>query len=409
MIASLALLLALQHVVPVAAAAPGTTPITTALASAASGDTLLIPAGEYREPTIVVTRPVTLIGQSGTILDGEGLHEILVVTANGVTVRGITFRHTGFSYSEDRAALRMAGASDCTILDNRFEDTFFAIYLAGAAHCLVADNAVIGAGRGSEVGTGSGIHLWSSRDVVVRHNIITGHRDGIYLEFSHHTTVADNLSENNARYGLHFMYSDSSEYRRNRFIGNGSGVAVMYTRVVVMRDNLFAEARGGTAYGLLLKEIRDARLTGNTFRNNTTALLADGADGIEAVGNHFDNNGWAIRLLGSTAVGRFEGNLFAGNSFDVAVTGDGGQVRFDGNWWDSYRGWDLDRDGVGDVAYHPVRLFALLVEHAPPVLLLQRALFVRLLDAAERVLPVLTPRAVADRRPMMHPPIGMRP
>lgn len=409
MMVPLALLLTMQHVVPVATAAPGTTPIAAALASAAAGDTLLIPAGEYREPTILVTKAVTLIGSPGTVLDGEGQHEILVVRADGVTIRGITFRHTGSSFSVDRAALRVADASDCAVLGNRFEDTFFGIYLANAARCLVADNTVVGSGRRDEISTGSGIHLWSSRDVVVRHNSITGHRDGIYLEFSHQSTVRENVSEHNTRYGLHFMYSDSSEYQGNTFSNNGSGVAVMYTRAITMQNNLFAGARGGNAYGLLLKEIRDAHLTGNVFRDNTTALLADGADGLEAVGNRFEGNGWAVRLFGSTAVGRFEGNIFGGNSFDVAVNGNGGQVRFDGNWWDSYRGWDLDRDGVGDVAHHPVRLFALLVEHAPPVLLLQRSLFVRLLDAAERALPVLTPSAVADRRPMMHAPMGTLP
>ena len=45
----------------------------------------------------------------------------------------------------------------------------------------------------------------------------------------------------------------------------------------------------------------------------------------------------------------------------------------------------------------------LLVERAEPALLLQRSLFVRMLDAAERVLPVLTPPDVMDAQPLMHP------
>ena len=64
---------------------------------------------------------------------------------------------------------------------------------------------------------------------------------------------------------------------------------------------------------------------------------------------------------------------------------------FTGNWWDHYRGYDLDRDGVGDVPYPPVRLFALVVEQSEPSLILLRSPFVDLLDAAERVMPVLTP------------------
>ena len=77
---------------------------------------------------------------------------------------------------------------------------------------------------------------------------------------------------------------------------------------------------------------------------------------------------------------------------------------FDGNRWDEYHGYDLNRDGVGDTPFHPVRLFAYVVEQHPAALLLLRAPLVAILDAAERVLPVLTPEALVDRRPLMRPP-----
>jgi nitrous oxidase accessory protein len=78
--------------------------------------------------------------------------------------------------------------------------------------------------------------------------------------------------------------------------------------------------------------------------------------------------------------------------------------RFDGNYWDQYRGYDLDRDGVGDIPFRPVRLFSLLVEQNDPALILLRSPFVDLLDVAERVFPVLTPAALADGRPLMAAP-----
>jgi len=184
-------------------------------------------------------------------------------------------------------------------------------------------------------------------------------------------------------------------------------VAVMYTNSVTMTENVFASNRGAAAYGLLLKEIQDARLVGNTFRGNTVGLLADGADRAVVTGNQFNDNGWALRMLSSTISGRVTGNTFRRNSFDVAVNGNGNTAVFSGNWWDAYHGWDLDHDGVGDVPYHPVRLFALLVERAQPALLLQRSLFVKMLDAAERALPVLTPTSVSDAQPLMHPPAGV--
>jgi nitrous oxidase accessory protein len=77
---------------------------------------------------------------------------------------------------------------------------------------------------------------------------------------------------------------------------------------------------------------------------------------------------------------------------------------FDGNWWDRYRGYDLDRDGRGDVPFRPVRLFSLIMEQYEPSVILLRSAFVDMLDAAERLLPVLTPQGLVDSRPLMARP-----
>jgi nitrous oxidase accessory protein len=75
-----------------------------------------------------------------------------------------------------------------------------------------------------------------------------------------------------------------------------------------------------------------------------------------------------------------------------------------GNWWDRYQGYDLNRDGLGDVAFRPVRLFSLLVASYPPSVILMRSTFVDLLDTAERTLPILTPETLVDASPLMRIP-----
>lgn len=392
------------------ASAPGVAQptITAALARAVPGDTVRVPAGVWREPTLRVRVPLVLLGARGAILDGEGQRELVVLEAPGVTVQGFTFRNTGRAYHEDRAAVHVNEVGDCVVRGNRFEATFFAIYLQRTTGCTVADNVIIGIPEG-EAATGNAIHSWGSSDLAVRNNRIRGHRDGIYLEFTRHAEVRGNASERNLRYGLHFMYADSSTYADNAFVANGSGVAVMYSKVVAMHGNRFEHNRGATAYGLLLKEIADVTLRGNRFTDNTTGLLADGAERVAVEDNTFEANGWGVRLLGSTTGGHFTGNRFRGNSFDVATNGRTTSATFAANWWDGYRGYDLDRDGTGDVPHHPVRLFALMVERSEPAMLLQRSFFTRVLDAAERVLPVLTPKDVVDATPRMRPtPGGVR-
>jgi nitrous oxidase accessory protein len=143
------------------------------------------------------------------------------------------------------------------------------------------------------------------------------------------------------------------------------------------------------------------RVERNVFAGNTTGLFADGATRLRATGNEFTDNGWALRLDANAEESRVSGNDFVGNSFDVATNGRRGTTVFDGNYYDDYRGYDLDRDGYGDVPHRPVRLFSVVVEGNEPALILQRSFFVGLLDASERLLPALTPETLVDARPSM--------
>ena len=367
---------------------------------APAGGRVVVTAGVYREPTVVVDRPLTIEGRGTPTLDGEGARELLRVEADDVTVRGLRFANVGRSYTEDRAAVRVVRAARCVIADNRFDDAFYGVYLAEVDGCRVERNRLAGRAT-SEAASGNGIHLWSSRGIVVADNAIAGHRDGIYFEFARDSRVERNASEGNLRYGLHFMYSDSCRYVGNAFRRNGSGVAVMYTKHVEMRDNRFEDNVGAATYGLLLKEIADPVLVGNVFARNTVGLMADGTTRLVAERNRFAANGWAVRLQANAQDARFAANDFAGNTFDVATNGRDAAAAFAGNWFDGYRGYDLDRDGRGDVPHRPVRLFSLLVANYEPSAVLLRSFFADLLDGAERVVPALTPESVVDAHPSM--------
>ena len=376
--------------------------LTAALARARAGDRIVVRAGRYFEPTIeVAVAGITIEGEPGAILDGRDAKDVLLVTADSVTVKGLTIEHVATSYIDDRAAIRFANVTGCVAEDNTIEDSFFGIYLAKSDHCLVRGNTVHGR-KTTETKSGNAIHLWSSSDVRVEHNRVSGHRDGIYFEFVEDATVEGNVSAGNMRYGLHFMFSHGCEYRDNTFARNGAGVAVMYTHKVVMEHNVFENNWGSAAFGLLLKEIDDSRIRNNLFVRNSVGIHLEGSNRLLITDNQFLANGWAVRLMGNATDNDFQGNRFEGNTFDVATRNSrSNSSRFHENYWDSYPGYDLDRDGYGDVPFRPVRLFALLVQRYQPALILMRSAFVDLLDVAERVMPVLTPATLVDDHPLM--------
>ena len=379
--------------------------LAAAIARARPGDTIVVEPGLYRESGLVVNKPVLIRGRGNPVIEGAGDHTILRVTANGVSIEGLVIRRVDPSNVEERAGIRLDSVRACSIRGNRLENAFFGIYGSAIADCRISDNQVIGPGR-AEQESGNAIHLWSSREVTVEGNRVEGYRDGIYLEFVRGSRLTGNVSQGNSRYGLHFMFSDSCRYERNAFVANGAGVAVMYTHQVTMIGNRFERNRGQAAFGLLLKDISDSRLEDNQFDANTVALHMEGANRVVVTGNRFTSNGWAVRVLANSQDNRFEGNSFVGNAFDVATNSRQSTSTFTGNYWDRYRGYDLDRDGFGDAPFRPVRLFSLVVEQNEPSLVLLRSPFVDLLDAAERLLPILTPETLVDKRPLLRAPGG---
>ncbi len=377
--------------------------ISEGLRTVKSGGRLIIKPGRYREHGLWAERPVTIVGEGFPVIDGEGKGELLLITGNDVTVKGMRFTGTGVSHVEDRAAIRATGVTGCLIADNRIDNALYGIHLAKTTGCRVERNILSATGV-TESTSGNGIHLWSSSEAVIADNVVTRYRDGIYFEFVHDTRVMRNTSEKNLRYGLHFMYSDDCTYTANIFRNNGAGVAVMYTNRVHMTLNRFENNWGSAAYGLLLKEIADSRLDRNVFSRNTIGLMADGANRVQATGNTFADNGWAMKVEGSTLDGRFTGNVFTGNTFDVTTNSRRPSSVFEGNFWDEYAGYDIDRDGTGDIPHAPVRLFAVIVERNPQAMLLLRSALVALLDAAERAMPALTPVLFVDNKPLMRRP-----
>jgi nitrous oxidase accessory protein len=392
-----------RQTIVVRATGPVTT-IAAALRQAVDGDRIVITAGTWRlDAPLLVTHRVDVEGDGWPVLEGTGAHELVRVTADGVRIRGLVFRNVRTSFIDDRAAVRFVEVEGCALEDSRFEDTFFGVYLQKSSGCRITGNHFAGGGK-DETGSGNAIHLWNSSRTMIADNEITRHRDGIYLEFARDVDVSGNVSEANYRYGLHFMFSDSCVYRDNRFRHNGAGVAVMYSKHVDMAENWFEETWGAGAYGLLLKDISDGRLEGNHFTGNSTALFLEGSSRLLILGNSFDRNGWAIRLMANAEGNRFEDNSFSGNSFDVATNSRSNASVFDANYWDRYQGYDLDRDGYGDVPHAPVRLFSLVVQQNEPALILMRSFMVDLLDAAERLMPVLTPATLVDHHPRLAAP-----
>lgn len=375
--------------------------IIPALKFAKHGDSVLVEKGFYKEGNIIIDKAIFFLGRDFPTIDGDRKFEVLSIKSNNVTVKGFKIQHSGYATIDDPGGIKVYDSHDVTIIDNLVYDNFFGIYIQYSKNCVIKNNKIIAFGK-EEQEIGNGIHCWKSDSLQIIGNYVSGNRDGIYFEFVTNSVIWRNISVHNIRYGLHFMFSNDDAYFSNIFENNGAGVAVMYTKNVVMMNNTFKDNWGDAAYGLLLKDISDAYIFNNRFINNTSAIFMDGGNRIKVEKNTFKANGWGLKIQASCMDNVIENNNFLGNTFDVSTNSTLIQNRFIANYWDKYEGYDLNKDGIGDVPYRPLSLFSVIVERNPPAMLLFRSFMVSLLDKSEKILPSLTPENFIDNTPLIH-------
>lgn len=377
--------------------------IKQALSAAKSGDSIIVQPGIYREGTMDLEKPVTLIGVGRPVIDGQLNGEIFTFRSDWIVLKGFKIINSGRDEIRSVAAVHIYSTSNSVIENNIFENNYFGIYVQRGYRILINNNKITSSRSISQEGSGDGIHLLGSRDIWVKNNYISGHKDGIYLEKNLRCYVYHNLSRDNLRYGLHFMFSNDSVYTSNVFDNNGAGVAVMYAMNVSMYNNRFINNWGDGVYGLLLKEISYSKIQNNSFEGNTTGIFADGATKIDFYNNSFANNGWALKINANCMENRIFRNNFVNNTFDVSTNGSVVMNEFRHNYWDKYEGYDLDKDKKGDIPFHPLSLYSVLVEQNPSVMLLFRSFLIDMLDRTEKIIPSLTPESFVDEQPAMKP------
>jgi len=374
------------------------TSLKKAIAIAKDYDTIIVKKGTYKEHKIVVDKPLTIIGKNYPVIDGDKKGEIITIVSDHVTVDGLFIINVGTSYTEDYAAIRVRRSKHFVIKNLVLEKLFFGIYIEKSSYGKIYHNKIIGDAV-QEYNSGNGIQLWYSNHIEIEHNFVEHVRDGIYLEFSDDCLIKNNVSTKNLRYGLHFMFSNNDIYQDNTFESNGAGVAVMFSKKIKMYNNTFKENWGTASYGMLLKEINDAEIIGNTFEENTIGINIEGSNRIVYKNNNFINNGWAIKVRGACYTNSFLENNFLYNSFDISYNSNVNDNVFDSNYWSDYTGYDLNKDGIGDIPYRPVKLFSYIVNRTPETIILLRSLFMDIIDFSEKVSPVFTPDNLLDNNP----------
>jgi nitrous oxidase accessory protein len=370
------------------------------------GGILKPPPGEYSGP-VVIKKKITLDGAGKVILDGGGNGSIISIEADNVVVRGLHLRNSGNSHHTVDAGI-VVKANETLVENNVIENSLFGIHLSNAHGNQIIGNTISSIGEDVTL-RGDGIRLWYSHENVIQDNIINNSRDMVFSNARENRIINNTIAH--SRISMELVFSPDNEILGNTFEDNYNGVTVIYSDGLTISDNHMLDMRKLTGFGISVKESYQILIDKNEIAHCAIGLLAtsplENENILTITGNLFTFNDVATYFYGEKGGHEIHNNLFIDNFVDVmgSTTGTSRLNKWDGNYWDNYAGFDLDKDGIGDQP-HRVYLYADSIWMERSMARFYRGTpALSLIDFVERLIPSSEPNLMfADPFPLMSAP-----
>jgi parallel beta-helix repeat protein len=263
--------------------------INEAIQHSINGDIIYVREGLYKE-NININKMIILEGESMDVvtIDGNGNDNTIIITSDGVTVKGFNIINSG------------SLSSGIKIEDNHYN--------------IIKMNIISS--------NGYGIKLYNSNGNTIVDNYISNNRlYGLKIEASHMNNITRNNIENNQINGV-FLNNTSTfnNLKSNQILKNGLTTNTLTN---------FASNSGGI---VLDSAVRSNSIAANNISTNNIGVNSKGSS---------ENNQFYINTL----IENQEDNAFdsASNIWNTENIG---------NYWDDYSGIDENNDGIGDTPYY---------------------------------------------------------
>ncbi|MCF8474622.1 MAG: nitrous oxide reductase family maturation protein NosD [Emcibacter sp.] len=375
--------------------------LQNALDQAENGDSLYLAKGVY-EGSIILTKPVNIIGVEGAIIKGQGAGNVVTVKSPNVSLSGLTITGSGLLLeTQDSGIFLSKEATGAIVQNNKILDNLIGVYIWGAHNASVRHNIIRGRQDMRVNERGNGVQIWNAPGATVDGNDIQYGRDGIFVNTSKENIFRNNIIHE-VRFAVHYMYTNKSQVIHNISRNNEIGYAIMFSTHVDVVDNQSIQDRDR---GILFNYANHIKILGNHVTGGAKkCIFIYNSNNNIIRDNLMSDCDIGVQFTAGSENNQIYNNAFVDNKVQVKYVG----TRWLewsheglGNYWSDNSAFDMDANGIGDNMYRPNDLTDQILWRYPTAKLLINSPAVQLLKWAQSAFPALHPGGVVDSAPLM--------
>ena len=367
-----------------------------AIDKAPAGSILKLPKGIYKG-SISINKPLSIIGkENGVIIDGENSGTVITVKGSFITLKNLNIINSGDRHDKLDAAIKLSDGHQNEISNCRIENSLFGIDIQMVNNSIISNNYITS--KDFALGLrGDGLRLWYSNDNIIKNNRLIKSRDMV-IWYSNGNLIKDNYGEH-CRYSLHFMYAGKNLVKDNIYKFNSVGIFFMYSKDTTATGNIIQSSIGATGMGIGLKDVSNFTIKDNTILYCAQGIYIDRSpfepdthDYI--IGNKILYNAEALHFHSLSENNVIRDNIIKGNIEDIVNDSRGSKTNENeivGNYWDNYKGFDRDKNNIGDTPHRVYQYADQLWIYNPDVKFFYGSPVISLLNFLAKLAPFTKP------------------
>lgn len=367
---------------------------------AGEGDKIVLEKGTYKG-SIKIVKSLTLNGTKGAVIKGNGKGNVITVRADDVVISGLTIQGSG--RNQNNSGIFLEKTKRSVVKKNILKNVQYGIYIKnGKDNCIVQNE--ISSFNEHFSKRGNGIHIFKGNGQLIKKNKIHRVQDGIYFDFANNVKVEEN-DISHSRYGMHYMFSQNIHTKNNTVEKNITGFMIMDSKDLQFLKNKVFDQFHFRGVGILIYETSNVLMKENEIVQNSIGLSLEKGVHVKIRKNVFAANQVGLQFLKENVDNVFTENNFIANIVSSTIGKE--KIRLDdgkiGNYWDDYKSYDIDGNGVGEVPYKAGSLYDHLLKRQPLWQFFFESPTIILWSKAESMFPSLGSAEVYDNKPLVQP------